>query len=74
MLELKAFHSSRNSAGECLICGAPLEYLVRDEPMECALCGRKEPSKTRCAAGHYVCSGCHSRGVGAVLPLCLSST
>ena len=36
---------------ECLICGAPLEYLTRDEDMECAICHRWEPSKTRCAQG-----------------------
>lgn len=47
---------------ECLICGAPLEYLTRDEDMECAICHRWEPSKTRCAQGHYVCSDCHTQG------------
>ncbi|MFR3922746.1 MAG: hypothetical protein ACLTYN_13100 [Dysosmobacter welbionis] len=26
---------------ECLICKAPLEYLVRDEDMECAICHKK---------------------------------
>ncbi len=37
---------------ECLICGYPLEYLETDEPMECAICHKKENSKTRC-----VCKG-----------------
>ena len=32
---------------ECLICGAPLEYLEQDTLMECVLCHKKEPSKTR---------------------------
>ena len=32
---------------ECLICKAPLEYLVQDQMMECAACHKKEPSKTR---------------------------
>ena len=41
---------------ECLICKAPREYLVQDEMMECAICGKTEPSKTRCGNGHYVCS------------------
>ena len=36
---------------ECLICKAPLEYLVRDEDMECAICHKKESSKTRCVNG-----------------------
>ena len=32
---------------ECLICGAPLEYLEKDLPMECAVCHKKENSRTR---------------------------
>ena len=32
---------------ECLICGAPLEYLETDLQMECAVCHKKENSKTR---------------------------
>ena len=32
---------------ECLICKAPLEYLLQDEEMECAVCHRREASKTR---------------------------
>ena len=56
---------------ECLICGAPLEYLAADEMMECALCHTKEPSKTRCTEGHYVCSACHTAGMDAVIGACL---
>lgn len=26
---------------ECLICRAPLEYLIQDEIMECAICHKK---------------------------------
>ena len=44
---------------ECLICEAPLIYLETDEIMECAVCHKKEPSKTRCVNGHYVCNECH---------------
>ena len=57
---------------ECLICKAPLEYLTQDEPMECAVCGKREPSKTRCVKGHYVCSDCHTQGMDSILGLCLS--
>lgn len=56
---------------ECLICGAPLEYLAADELMECALCHKKEPSKTRCKEGHYVCSECHTAGMDALIGVCL---
>ena len=59
---------------ECLICGAPLEYLAADELMECALCHRKEPSKTRCREGHYVCSECHTAGMDALIGVCLRET
>ena len=59
---------------ECLICHAPLEYLPSDVPMECALCGRKELSKTRCIQGHYVCNDCHTSGMDAVIGLCLKET
>ena len=59
---------------ECLICGAPLEYLKKDEIMECAVCGRREKSKTRCIRGHYVCNECHSAGIDSILGLCLKET
>ena len=56
-------------AENCLICGAPLEYLSCDEPMTCALCGKSELSKTRCTAGHYVCSDCHTQGMDELTAL-----
>ena len=57
---------------ECLICKAPLEYLVQDEMMECAICHRQELSKTRCVEGHFVCSDCHTQGMDSIFGLCLS--
>lgn len=57
---------------ECLICKASLEYLENDTAMECSICHKKENSKTRCVNGHYVCNECHTKGVGAVLELCLN--
>ncbi len=59
---------------ECLICGAPLEYLLRDEVMECAVCGKKEKSRTRCVKGHYVCNACHMQGLDTILGICLGET
>lgn len=59
---------------ECLICGVPLTYLDRDEPMECTVCHKKEDSKTRCVNGHYVCSVCHTQGMDVVIGLCLRET
>ena len=59
---------------ECLICKAPLEYLEKDELMECAVCHKKELSKTRCVKGHYVCNECHTRGMDTLIGLCLDET
>ena len=59
---------------ECLICKAPLEYLTREERMECAICHRQEHSKTRCIHGHYVCSDCHTQGMDSIFGLCCSET
>ena len=42
--------------------------------MECAVCGRREGSRTRCVNGHYVCNDCHMDGMDATLGLCLHST
>ena len=52
---------------ECIICKAPLEYLEKDEELECAICHKKENSKTRCVKGHYVCNDCHTKGIDATL-------
>ena len=59
---------------ECLICGAPLEYLGEDAPMTCALCGKTESSRTRCVRGHYVCNDCHMSGMDGVIGLCLQES
>ena len=57
---------------ECLICKAPLEYLEKDEEMECFVCHKKEMSKTRCVNGHYVCSECHTSGMDSIIAVCLN--
>lgn len=59
---------------ECLICKAPLTYLERDEIMECAICHKKENSKTRCINGHYVCNECHENGLDSIISLCMTET
>ena len=43
-----------------------------DELMECVLCHKKELSKTRCEQGHYVCNECHTKGMDAIIEICLS--
>lgn len=59
---------------ECLICKAPLEYLEADVLMECAICHKQEPSKTRCVNGHYVCNECHTQGLDRIIELCMNET
>ena len=59
---------------ECLICQEKLEYLPEDVQMECAICHKRELSKTRCVRGHYVCSDCHTQGMDSIFGLCLSET
>ena len=59
---------------ECLICKAPLEYLTESQVMECAICHKTEPSKTRCVNGHYVCSDCHTQGIDSIFGVCLCET
>lgn len=59
---------------ECLICKAPLEYLEKDERMECAICHKKENSKTRCINGHYVCDECHTAGMDQLIGLCMKES
>ena len=59
---------------ECLICGAPLMYLEKDIEVECALCHKKEQSKTMCKQGHYVCDSCHTGGIDTILGICLAET
>ena len=59
---------------ECLICGAPLEYLPEETEMECAVCHKTERSRTRCINGHYVCNECHMAGIDSIFGVCLSET
>ena len=59
---------------ECLICGAPLKYLEKDEQMECAVCHKKENSKTVCKNGHYICNECHTQGMDSIIGVCLFET
>lgn len=57
---------------ECVICGAPLEYLENAIEMECEICHKKEKSKTRCISGHYVCNDCHMDGIDSIWGVCLA--
>ena len=58
---------------ECIICKAPLEYLEKDIEMECAICHKKENSKTRCVKGHYVCNDCHTKEIDTIIGISLNT-
>ena len=57
---------------ECLVCGAPLEYLDHSESMECVFCHKTVQSMARCTHGHFVCDECHTQGVDSIIALCLA--
>lgn len=57
---------------ECLICHAPLEYLKQAQTMECAICHREFSSNARCRDGHFVCDECHTRGLDAIVGICMA--
>lgn len=59
---------------ECLICGAPLTYLIQDTEMECVICHKKESSNTCCETGHYICNECHTQGSDAIIGVCIVET
>ena len=59
---------------ECLVCGAPLEYLNHSEPMECVFCHKTVQSTARCIHGHFVCDECHTQGIDRIIALCLRET
>ena len=56
----------------CLICGSELVYLDSETEMTCAICGKSFMSRARCGKGHYVCDGCHTKGMDTVVRICLS--
>jgi MoaA/NifB/PqqE/SkfB family radical SAM enzyme/SAM-dependent methyltransferase len=43
----------------CMVCGAPLQYMLATVEAECAMCGRSLRTRSRCADGHFVCDQCH---------------
>ena len=45
---------------DCLVCGAPLEYLTEEEELRCHSCGRPRKANARCVRNHFVCDHCHT--------------
>ncbi len=58
----------------CLLCGGELLYGQRPRLLECARCGDARSTSVACAAGHYVCDGCHAaEGIRALRTLCATT-
>ncbi len=45
---------------DCLVCGAPLDYLLVEQALACHYCGQVTAANARCRAGHFVCDQCHT--------------
>jgi hypothetical protein len=62
------------SQTDCGVCGRPLIYAEQPVVLDCALCGRQEPTLIRCPAGHFVCDQCHGLAALEVLGQVVAST
>ena len=45
---------------DCMVCGAPLQYLQQEAQLACHYCGRSAAANARCRDGHFVCDRCHT--------------
>ncbi len=52
---------------DCMVCGAPLEYLAQDRVETCHYCGQRKAANAVCQAGHFVCDACHSKAALEVI-------
>ncbi len=58
----------------CLLCGAPLHYVLEETPAHCVYCHTEQTTNVRCQQGHFVCDACHSRDALAVIEHLLTTT
>ncbi len=60
---------------DCMVCGAELAYLLKEEEQSCYYCGSSMMVDVICESGHYVCDSCHLRdSVRVIETMCLNST
>ena len=45
---------------DCMVCGAPLEYLNPEKERICHYCGGTFAANAQCTEGHFVCDECHA--------------
>jgi hypothetical protein len=58
----------------CMVCGAPLEYLLQSERRVCTFCGKKEEGQINCPQGHFVCDSCHGADAKRIIEQTAFST
>ncbi len=45
---------------DCMLCGAPLEYLPEEKELQCVFCHKTFFANSMCQKGHFVCDSCHT--------------
>jgi len=53
--------ASEKKAVDCMVCGAPLVYLEKEEAKCCTFCHQLLMANAVCEAGHFVCDDCHTK-------------
>ncbi|WP_320172263.1 DUF5714 domain-containing protein [Maridesulfovibrio sp.] len=66
--------SALKNTSDCMVCGAPINYLTRYRKMTCVFCGREFEANAHCANGHFVCDACHSEDGMEVMPHLLKNS
>ncbi|MGD0110382.1 MAG: DUF5714 domain-containing protein [Armatimonadota bacterium] len=50
---------ARRHLRDCMVCGAPLEYLAAEKGLTCHYCSGVFSANAQCKEGHFVCDECH---------------
>ncbi len=66
---------TKNTAGGCMVCSAPLVYTDEPRDLMCHYCMQVFSADAACEAGHHVCDACHVKDSLAVMEhICLTTT
>lgn len=67
--------ASEKKAVDCMVCGAPLVYLEKEEEKRCSYCHQLLGANAVCEAGHFVCDECHAKDALKVIEhLCATTS
>ena len=60
---------------DCMVCGAPLQYLEMERRKKCFYCEQEHVANAVCEEDHFVCDDCHRQDALQVIEnICLNST